>query len=179
MTKHFTRFDDVLIDRLFQPLADWMDRQWALGPQGAARWCLDLASLAWICAEADALAASVAGHDVRIAAARGLLVVLGLWALTILRGVFRKADGGQARPAAQANPLRPGMQLHRVICLVWMAGLAVKAFAAPTGLESFALLGVSVFATAAVYLGACSNPPPAWRGSRDAGRSLATAAGGL
>lgn len=177
MRESFTRMDDVLIDRLFQPLADWLDRYWALGPQRAARVCLDLASLAWICAEAGALATALSVHDVGMAAARGLLVVLGLAALTILRGVFTKKDSAaRAQTAAAANPLRPGMQTHRVLCLVWIAGLAVKAVAAPDGFEPLGLLGVALFATAAIYIGACTTPPPAWRASR-AGKRGWTLAG--
>lgn len=178
MTEHFVRFDDALIDRLFQPLADRLDRHWALGPHRAARGFLDLASLAWIFAEASALAAAMVNHDMQAAILRSLLVVLGLGALTILRGVFGKTDGGP-RSTAEANPLRPGMQTHRVLCLAWMVALAVKAFAAPGGFGSLALLAVGVFATAAVYFGACTHSPPPWRRPRARKRGWTLAAGGL
>ncbi len=131
-----------LIDRLFQPLADWMDRHMALGPYRAARRCLDLASLAWICAEAERWPRPWPAMMSASAAARGLLVVLGLWAFTILRGVFRKADGGQAR----ARPPRPIRCVRGCSCIAssasfWMVGLAVKAFAGRAALKRWRFWG--------------------------------------
>jgi len=156
MNDIFARVDDALIDRLFQPLADWMDRHMALAPDRAARAGLDLAALAWIVSEAGATAYAMRMHDVPIAIARAALMIAGLWAFTIVRNVFQ---GG----ARQANPLRPGMQLHRASCLLWIVALAAKAIAAPSGIEPVALLATGLFATASVYIGACTNPPPAWR----------------
>ncbi len=174
MTERFTLLDDALIDRLFQPLADWMDRHLALGTNRAARIGIDLACLAWICAQAGAAADALAGHDVPSCFARAVLVVVGLWAFTILRNVFQRPDrDARARIRAQANPLRPGMQLHRAACLFWMIGLAVKSIMAPSGFGSLALLAVGVFATAAVYIGACTNHPPKWRAQHQPGRDMA------
>ena len=162
MTENFARLDDALIDRLFQPLADWMDRHIALGTNRAARTAIDLATLAWMAAQAGAAANAVGSHDLRSCLIPGVLMVAGLWAFTILRNVFQRTDGeAKARVRAQANPLRPAMQLHRAACLFWMFALAVKTIAAPAG--SLALLAVGVFATAAVYIGACTNHPPKWR----------------
>ena len=174
MRELFTSLDDALIDRLFQPLADLLDHHMALGTNRAARTGIDLASLAWIFAQAGAAAHALAAHDIAASAARGVLVVLGLGAFTILRGVFQGTDSEpSARARMQANPLRPGMQIHRATCLFWMIGLAIKTIAAPMGLATLALLAVGVFATAAVYIGACTNPPPRGRGSRAGGRDLA------
>jgi len=158
MNDIFARVDDALIDRLFQPLADWMARLLTLRPDRAARAGLDLATLAWIGAEAGAMAQAMRTHDVPSAFTRAALMIAGLWAFTIVRAVFQRAGG-----ARQANPLRPGMQLHRVFCLLWILGLAAKAIAAPSGTEPLALLATGLFATASVYIGACTNPPPAWR----------------
>lgn len=167
MREGFARVDDALIDRLFQPLADWMNQRLALGPGRAARGAIDLASLAWIIAQLADAADAVQRHDIRACLFLGCAVVLGLWAFSILRGVFRRADGGAGAPAtAQANPLRPGMQVHRVVCLAWMLALIVKTIATPSANGSLALLAVGVFATAAVYIGACTNNPPMRRETR-------------
>ena len=168
------RVDDALIDRVFQPLADWMNRTMALGTNRAARTAVDLASLAWICAEAGAAAHAVASQDLRSTVVRGAVIVLGLFALTILRGVFQRTEG-TAGAHVQANPLRLGMRTHRAACLLWTIALAVKTIAAPSG--SLALLAVGLFATVAVYIGACTNRPPAWRESRSrvSGRDWAQA----
>ena len=164
MRDSFSRVDDVLIDRLFQPLADWLDRHMALGTNRAARTALDLASLAWICAQAGAAADAVRSQDFRSGTVCGFVLVLGLWAFTILRNVFQRPDGeAKARVRAQANPLRPGMQLHRAACLFWMIALIAKTIAAPADSGSLALLAVGAFATAAVYIGACTGNPPARR----------------
>lgn len=161
MSVHFARIDDALIDRLFQPLADLLDRHMAFGTNRAARTGIDLASLAWVLAEAGGAAHALAAHGLPAAMARGLVMLLGLSAFTILRNVFH---GTRRRLAA--NPLRPGMQPHRAICLAWMAVLAVKTLLVPADFAALALLAVGVFATAAVYIGACTNPPPARREAR-------------
>jgi len=178
MKERFTQMDDALIDRLFQPLADWMNHHMALGPNRAARVAIDFASLAWILAQLGDMADAMQRHDVRVCVFLGGAVVLGLWAFNILRNVFQPTDGeAKARARAQANPLRPGMQLHRAACLFWMIGLAVKAIAAPASFGSLALLAVGVFATAAVYIGACTNHPPKWRAARESGSNPAFASG--
>ncbi len=177
MNESFARVDDALIDRLFQPLADWMNRQMAFGTNRAARTAVDLASLAWLLAQAGAISDAAAAHKVGYCSVLGLVVVLGLWAFTILRNVFQRTDGtARAYAQAQANPLRPGMQLHRAICVFWMIGLTVKTIAGAPGLGSLALLAMGVFTTAAVYIGACTNHPPAWR---EVGRNLTFAPGCL
>lgn len=180
MRESFTRMDDVLIDRLFQPLADWLNGNMALGTNRAARTAIDLASLFWILAQAGALSRAAVSHEPGLALVVGVMIVLGLWGLTTLRAVFQQKDGGaKARAGAQANPLRPGMQLHRAICLLWMVALALKTVLAPSGFVSLALLAVGVFATSAVYIGACNNQPPAWREARKSRWDLAMAAGGI
>jgi hypothetical protein len=175
MKKDFEWLDDTLIDRLFQPLADWMNDRMALGPNRAARGAIDLASLCWILAQLSDVADAVHRHDVRTCVFLGLAVILGLWAFSILRNVFQRADGAnRAGAQAQANPLRPGMQLHRVICLFWMIGLTVKTIMEPTDFTALALLAVGVFGTGAVYIGACANHPPK---RRETARDLALASG--
>jgi len=164
MKERFTQMDDVLIDRLFQPLADWMHHHLALGTNRAARSAIDLATLAWISAQAAAAARAFGSHDIASSVIGGAVMVAGLWAFSILRNVFQRKDGeASARVRVEANPLRPGMQLHRAACLFWMIALAVKTIAAPADFGSLALLAVGAFATAAVYIGACTNNPPARR----------------
>lgn len=158
MADSFARIDDALIDRVFQPLAGGNAGHLALGPGRAARAAIDLATLAWILAEAGSIAMAASGRDLRACVVRGLVVVAGLSALTVLRGVFARSRGG-----GTANPLRPGMEQHRAACLLWLVALAVKALVSPAGLEPLALLAVGACATAAVYLGACTEPPPSWR----------------
>jgi hypothetical protein len=152
MQESFARIDDALIDRLFQPLADWLEHHLSLGPNRAARTGIDVASLAWIVSMASAAAGT--WHDMRGAFLNGAVLVAGLWAFTTLRGVFGRGDGGKA------NPLRAGMQTHRMACLFWMGALALKSALEPASLASLGLLAVGLFATASVYLGACSRPPP-------------------
>lgn len=177
MKESFAHIDDVLIDRLFQPLADWMNHYLAFGTGRAARAAIDLASLAWILAQAGAVADAVALHDARSCVFFAGAVVLGLCAFSILRNVFQRADSANnAGAQTQANPLRPGMQLHRVVCLTWMIALAIKTIAAPFELTSLALFAVGVFATAAVYIGACTNQPPKRRESCQSRRDWAFAA---
>ena len=175
MGKDFAWLDDTLIDRLFQPLADWMNHHMAFGPSRAARTAIDLASLSWILAQLGDMSNAVQQHDARTCVFLGLAVVLGLFAFTILRNVFQRADSGSGSDGqAQANPLRPGMQVHRVVCLVWMIGLAAKTIMEPADFTALALLAVGVFGTAAVYIGACSNTPPM---RRETSRDLAYAGG--
>jgi hypothetical protein len=174
MKDRVSRVDDVLIDRLFQPLVDWMNCEMAIGAGRAARILLDLAALAWICAEAGSTSGAMAMRDVQAGFVVALILVAGLSALTILKGVFRHKDGGgKSRGAAQANPLRAGMQVHRVVCLVWVVALLVKTALVPADFAALALLAVGLFATAAVYIGACSNRPPKKR-ARLAGWTPAT-----
>lgn len=178
MRERFTQVDDALIDRLFQPLADWMNHHMALGPNRAARTAIDLATLAWVCAQAGAAAKAFGSQDARSSVIGGAVLVAGLWAFTILRGVFHRKDSdAKARVRAEANPLRPAMQLHRAACLFWMIALLFKTLAAPADFGALALLAVGVFATAAVYIGACTNHPPKWREARESGWNPAFASG--
>lgn len=178
MKERFTQVDDALIDRLFQPLADWMNHHMALGPNRAARASIDLAMLAWVCAQAGAAAQALGSQNVRSCTIDGAVMVAGLWAFTILRNVFQRTDSvAKARARAQANPLRPAMQPHRAACLFWMIGLAVKTIAAPAEFGALALLAVGAFATAAVYIGACTNHPPKWREARESGWNPVFASG--
>jgi hypothetical protein len=157
------RVDDALIDRVFQPLVDWMDHHTEIGIFRAARFCVDLASLMWICAEANGFAGGSGFDGSGSIAFRFAIVVAGLWALSSLRGLFQRSDDARA-----ANPLRAGMRTHRAACLFWMIALSIKTAHAPNGFEALALLAVGAFATSAVYIGACTTAPPKRRERRSA-----------
>jgi hypothetical protein len=119
---------------------------------------MDLTSFAWILCHAPGA--------VRLTGAGGIdgfkfaLIAAGLVSISVVRSTFRHTPSGDARMGARANPLRPGMQLHRAVCLAWLIGLAAKTLAAPAAMDGVALLAVGVFSTAAVYFGACSKPTP-------------------
>jgi hypothetical protein len=155
MSERFRRVDDALIDQVFEPLANWIGQRSTFGAFRLARLCIDAATLSWITCQLASVAAAVRSGNLPAQLSRYGLAVLGFMALSILRRVFERTDGTGAR----ANPLREGMHIHRVACLLWILGLLVKTAGEPTGLESLALLAVGTFATAAVYIRACSNLP--------------------
>jgi len=167
MKEGFARVDDALIDRVFQPLVDWIGDNTAFNGCRVARACIDLAALAWILSQTGNVARSVEAGNLRLEIFQFALIVVGLKAILVLRTLFQRMDGTRAaRMGGAENPLRAGMQVHRAVCLLWLIGLLVKTGASPTGLESLALLAIGVFATMGVYVGACSNPPPQRRESR-------------
>lgn len=152
MRKAFASFDDVMIERVFQPLTDMMSDRIGISRGGAACFCLDLASVAWIVSQAPALSSAVQAWLAGPAMLHALLLLLGLVALTSLRTLFRRVG------AANANPLRLAMRPHRAVVLLL---LAVR-LAEPSGtaLGDLADLAMLACSTAALYLGACATPPP-------------------
>jgi len=157
MQASFARFDNALIEHVFQPLADLITDRIGLDPLRVVGICLDAASIAWILSQAGALTQAVTQWDAAASFLRMLLLVLGLVALTSLRVVFRR---GRIRNGA--NPLRVAMLPHRGIVLALLAARLV-ALAGFAGVADLAMLG---FAGCALYLGACAARPPARRRSR-------------
>lgn len=154
MRANFTRFDDALIERVFQPIADSITCRIGLDRLRIAAVCLDAASIAWILSRAGALAQAVLQWDPGTALSRTLLLLLGLVALTSLRTVFRRVGAGSG-----ANPLRVAMLPHRgvVLALLLVRLPALPGFA---GMADLAMLGL---AACALYLGACVAQPPGQR----------------
>lgn len=155
MRKTFASLDNVLIEKLFQPVLDVFSDRSGLTRATAACFCADLASLAWIVSRAQSLSDAVTAWNAGTAFVSFALLLLGLMALTGLRTLFRRAGG------TQGNPLRATMQPHRaVVLLMLVAGLAqLKTFA----MADVADLTMLVFAASALYLGACAQRPPARR----------------
>ena len=167
MNEGFAQLDDALIDRVFQPLADWVEHHTEFDVFRIARLCIDLAALAWIVSQAGNVAKTAASGNLALEAFQFGVIVLGLSAISVLRRLFERAGGtGRGRMGACANPLRAGMQVHRAACLCWLIGLLVKTGASPAALGTVALLALAVFATAAVYVGSCQNRPRTGRESR-------------
>jgi len=164
MREILARMDDRIIDQEFQPSVDWFSNQLRFDCFRLAGICADLSALAWILSQAGAVTAALGSGVPGQAPFRCVLLLLGLGAITILRTLFQKVGGG-GRRSAQANPLRAGMFLHRLVCHFWLIGLLLKTAGTPFGLESCGLLAVGVCTTLAVYFGACSNPPPKRRES--------------
>lgn len=155
MRNAFASFDDVLIERLFQPASDALTNWVGCGRGAAACCCLDLASLAWIVSRAQGLSNAVRVWNASSSFLSLAVLLLGLLALISLRTLFRRA-GGQP-----GNPLRKVMQPHRAVLLVMLVARFVL-FRAP-GLANAAELVMLVFAAFALYLGACAERPPARR----------------
>lgn len=167
MLKIFARVDNILIDRVFQDLVNWLTPRLLLDCFGQARFCTNVSAFAWIWSQARAVWSASIGIQVFQAA----LLLLGLGALMALHTLFHRIGGTGSE--AKVNPLRAGMYAHRFIIL---SGLVVNIAKATVGLDSCALLAVAAFTTAAVYLGACSNPPPKPRERWDSGGRLAALA---
>ena len=165
MRDKIERVDGILIDRMCQPVIDWVNGHLTVNCFKAARVLVDLSAFAWILSQASGLAAAAGAKTLENTLVQFALVVVGLSAIIVLRGVFDRA--GTMASGGQGNPLRAAMYSHRLTCLLWLVALLIKTSATPLGLESLALLGVGGFATAAVYMGACSNRPPARREYRE------------
>jgi hypothetical protein len=145
-------------------LTDWIDQHAEIGCFRIARICIDLSAFAWILSQTSAAASAVGIGSLGLQTAQFALILVGLGAIMILRTTFERAGGtGRERQGGQANPLRAAMYTHRLTCLFWLAALVIKAATAPAGFGSFALIAVGGFATAALYVGACSQPPPKQR----------------
>jgi hypothetical protein len=155
MRKTFAPFDDVLIERLFQPVSDFVANRIGVGPGSAACFCIDIASLSWIVSRIGGLSDAVATRDSGSASLDVVVLLVGLVALVSLRTLFRRASG------KRANPLRLMMQPHRAIVLVMMIARIVQWNGA--SVASVADLGMLLFAASALYLGACAERPPVRR----------------
>jgi hypothetical protein len=155
MRKTFAPLDDVLIEWLFQPLADLIWRRTGLGRAAAACFCLDVTSLSWIVSRSAGMSDAVAAWDAATAFLDLAVLLLGLVALISLRGLFRHAG------LQQGNPLRPAMRPHRAIVLLMLGARLMQLPALDlTGAADVAMLA---FAASGLYLGACSERPPVRR----------------
>ena len=161
MRKLMAAADDVVIDKICQPAVDWMSRFGEADCFRIARVCVDLAAFAWILSQANSTIAAVNSGITGLAAFQFTLIILGLAAIMTLRSVFdRSAGAGDNGKGRWANPLRPRMFFHRLICL---SSLLMQALLGADGFDAIALLLVQALATMAVYAGACSNGMPKTR----------------
>ncbi|HEY4042082.1 MAG TPA: hypothetical protein VGM32_09600 [Rhodopila sp.] len=158
MRNTFALLDDVLIERMFQPAADFIALWSGLSRSAAACCCVDGASVAWIVSRAPRLADVVSAWDAGPAFLRLTLALLGLVALASLRVLFRRAG------CRHANPLRPAMRPHRAVALLMLLSCLARLHAA--GLEEAAETVMLMCSAAALYLGACAERPPLRRGGR-------------
>jgi hypothetical protein len=155
MRKIFAAIDDVLIERLFQPLTDIISHRIGVNGTSAACFCIDLASLSWILSRERGLSDAVVAWEAGSAFLDLASLVLGLIALISLRTLFRRARG------KQRNPLRMAMRPHRAIVLVMLAARLLR-LQAPA-LADAADIAMLMFAASALYLGACTERPPVCR----------------
>jgi hypothetical protein len=161
MQDGLVRLDGALIDGVCQPLVDRLYNHLASDCFRLARICTDLSALAWILSQAPGASEAAKTGNLDLGMFQFALIVLGLGAIMVLRALFERAGNG--RNGGLPNPFRAGMFTHRLVCLVWLAGLLVKTGMTPIGFGSLTLLAVGGFATAALYLGSCSNRPPKTR----------------
>jgi hypothetical protein len=153
MRKTFVALDDALIERVFQPVFNFVSRRLGVTRAVAACFCVDIASLAWIISRAQGASDAVAAWDAITVFLDGALLLLGVIALISLRTLFRRAAAKK-----QANPLRLAMQPHRAVVLLML--VARLAQLQPISLTDTADLVMLTCAAAALYLGACAEPPP-------------------
>lgn len=152
----FVSLDELLIERVFQPLCDRLAERFGVPRLSAAGFCLDLASLGWIAARVPGLSGDVMDWDAGPATMHAVILLVGLTALTGLRSLFRRQVTYR-----QANPLRRVMRPHRAILLVML--LARLAQMRAPGIAGFADIAMLVAAIVALYLGACAERPPVHR----------------
>ena len=157
MREMFERMDDGLIDRVFQPVIDWLGDTLEIDGMRAARICTDISAFAWVLSQAGELGRSAASGRGAELAASMVLLMIGLSAIMVLRTVFQGSSGKGGRANA-ANPLRAAMHTHRLTSLFWVLALVIKTAADPAGVATIALFGVGVFGAAALYAAACSPP---------------------
>jgi hypothetical protein len=157
MDRRFTVVDSYLIERVFQPFCRIVSGFCGIGRIAVACFCLDLAALAWIVSRAPALSANVMHRQAAGSLFHLGLLLIGLVALTALRTLFR-------RNAARAgNPLRLAMRPHRGVTLVMLAARCIQM---PAGhMADLADVAMLLATVAALYLGACAEPPPVHRRS--------------
>jgi hypothetical protein len=158
MREIFERVDDALIGRGFQPLVDWIAQYLLLDCFQQARICTNISAVAWVLSQAGDLTAAARSGLVVLQVLQTALLLVGLGSIMVLLTLFQRV-GGAGQGQGRANPLRAGMYMHRFSLLL---GLVINIGRSAAGIGSGALL-VLVFATAAVYVGSCSNPPPKQR----------------
>lgn len=151
MRKTFAPLDDVLIERLFQPTLIVISNSIGLSRGGAACFCIDTASLAWIVSRVHGLSDAVSAWNASDAFLDLALLLLGLVAMIALRSLFRRTAG------KQCSPLRMAMRPHRAVVLLMLAARVVQPHA--FGLADTADLVMLAFAATALYLAACAEPP--------------------
>ncbi len=156
MRKSFASLDDVLIERVFQPVSDLVTHRLGHSRAAAAVFCVDVATLGWILSRVHGLSDAVIGWDVGLSALNFAVLLIGLTGLIALRRLFRRAT-----TKAAGNPLRLTMRPHRGIILLMLVARLVELQVAD--LTDWADLAMLVFAAAALYLGACAERPPVRR----------------
>jgi hypothetical protein len=156
MRKTFATLDDVLIERVFQPLSDAMADHLGLSRARAATTCIELSAIAWVLSQAPDLSDAVLGWQAASSFVHAVLLLLGLTALLSLRRLFRRISA-----EATANPLRPAMQPHRGVVLLLLAAKMVGA--QQMGMTEAADMAMLGLVTAGLYLGACAARPPMQR----------------
>lgn len=152
MRKTFVPFDDLLIERFFQPASARIADRIGLSQGNAIDLCLNAASIAWIVSRTQALTTDVIAWNVTGAFFGLACLMLGLLALLSLRILFRRPK------TRQANPLRPAMQPHRATALL-MLGASTLQLRTP-GLAEAADTAMLIFVAFGLYLGACADQPP-------------------
>ena len=157
MYRVFAPFDDLLFDRLFQPLTGLLSSRLGLARRLAAQSCLDAATAAWILARAQGISQAIAPWDGPAIGLRLCVLSLGLGGLLVLRMLFGRSH------VRRVNPLRLSMLPHRAIILVLIAARAVRP--ADTAIAEVGDLGMLACTWAALYFGACGEPPPQRRAS--------------
>jgi hypothetical protein len=160
MQERLAWLDDALIDRICQPVVDRLGTELPVDCYRLARTLNDGAALAWVLSQAGSVAGALATHDLPLAGAQGMLIIIGLAALTTLRRVFEGRQGSRSSASARANPLRPAMVLHRLGCLLGLGIQVLSNLSGPAGFAGTMVIVVSLLTTASVYVGACSAPPP-------------------
>lgn len=155
MYQVFAPFDDILIERVFQPLSDVMSDRFGLHRLRAASTCIELAAVAWALSQAPDLSHAVLGWQAASALVHLVLLLLGLTAMLSLRRLFRRVG------TVAVNPLRRAMQPHRGVVVVLLAARLVTLHG--MGMAETADLAMLGLAGLALYLGACSTRPPMHR----------------
>jgi hypothetical protein len=147
------RFDEWLLENLFQRIVDRCAPLIGLSCAAAAVLCLDLASAASALSRAPLLAAALDSHERPACLGAFVLLILGLTALGSLRVLFRKLQHGRQR-----SPLRALMRPLRIMALALLSVRLVQWHEA--GLSEGADLATLMLSACALYLGVCSEPPP-------------------
>jgi hypothetical protein len=153
MSLNFVLLDDILIERIFQPVSDTISDRIHLSRGRAACFCIDVASACWILSQASVLSSAVLGSEAAMSFLRMALLLLGLTAMTGLRAVFERLS-----ESAKANPLRLVMRPYRAAVLLMLVAHLMEWDGVT--ISNIAELGMLGFAIVALYLGSCAARPP-------------------